>query len=193
MDPISEMHTAIEPLLRPYFKRERWTIEAVPFPLSLKEFLRLASSTPFIGISWKEFQVDTNAGRQLKGIHQLQVTMVVKNAEGRPARFFGDRLGPGLYPSLATAAGALHGKTLSNIGTLQVTRAGQSYADGWGDLGGTVGLIELSCRELLCPMLSEVEEAPDFVQLVSAFELQPPVDGRDPVTDTIDLPGASSP
>ncbi|ABS69713.1 hypothetical protein Xaut_4492 [Xanthobacter versatilis] len=193
LDPISEIHRAIEPLLRPYFERGIWVIEPVPFPMSLDEFKRLMRATPWIGIAWREFAVDTNAGRSLMGQHQLALTIVAKNAAGLDGRFFGDRLSPGLYPSLVTAAAVLHGKTLPDIGTLNVTRAGQSYAEGYGDLGAVVGLIELSVRTKFGDVLGAVEAAPDFARLVSSFELQPPADGREPVTDTIDLPGASAP
>ena len=192
-DPISDMHLAIEPLLRPYFVAGKWQIDAVPHPLSLGEFQRLLGVAPWIGIAWREFKVDANAGRQLKGAHSLMLTMAVKNASGRAARLFGDRLGPGLYPSLATAAGALHGRTIAGLGTLQVTRAGQAYADGFGDLTVAIGVVELTCVTLMTPLADEVEAAPDFARLVSSFELLPPSDGRDPLTDTIDLPGASAP
>lgn len=192
-DPISDMHLAIEPLLRPYFVAGKWQIDAVPHPLSLGEFQRLLGVSPWIGIAWREFTPAANAGRLLKGTHSLMLTLAVKNASGRVARLFGDRLGPGLYPALATAAGALHGRTVQGLGTLQVTRAGQAYSDGFGDLTVAIGVVELTCHTVMTPMADQVEAAPDFARLVSSFDLQPPADGREPVTDTIDLPGASAP
>lgn len=173
LDPISQIHAALEPLLRPYFAKGKWHIETVPYPLSPTEFKRLMGVTPWIGLSWREFKTDDNAGRQLMGVHQLVLTFAVKNAAGREARFLGDRVGPGLFPSLATAAAVLHGRTLVDIGTLHVVRAGQAYAEGFGDLGEAIGMIELTCRTKFGDLLGAVADAPEFARLVSTFSVGP--------------------
>lgn len=191
-DPISGITLALWPLLRPFFPANRWAIDAVPSPLSLHEFQRLLGTTSWIGIAWREFKIDQNAGRFLKGVHELTATIAVKNAAGRVQRLYGDRLGPGIYPALATFAGAVHGRTLPQFGTLEVTRAAQAYADGFGDLSYGIGFVELRCMTSLAPNLGEPAEAPDFTKLVSSFELNPVVEGEPPVSDTIALPGASA-
>lgn len=192
-DSISDIHLALEPLLRPYFARDRWQIDTVPMPLSLGEFTRLMRMTAWIGVGWEQFRPAPGGGRQLLGNHDLTLTMCVKNNAGIGPRLLGDRLGPGLYPSLVTAAVALHGRTVEDVGTLQVTSVAQSYADGYGDLTAAIGVVKLTCNTKLSPPFDTAADAPDFARLVSAFELQPPADGRGPVTDTIDLPGASAP
>ncbi|MEP9350571.1 hypothetical protein [Xanthobacter sp. KR7-225] len=192
-DPISDIHLAIEPLLRPWFPVARWQIDAVPAPLSLGEFQRLLRTTAWIGVAWREFRIDQAAGRRLKGVHELMLTIAVKNAGGIGPRLFGDRLGPGLYPALATAAGALHGRTLEGFGSLHVTRAAQAYADGYGDLTVAIGAVELQCMTMLAPDLGEPAAAPPFTKLVSDWEAAPAIEGAPTATDTLQLPGAPAP
>jgi len=188
-DPISALHQRIEPLLRPYFVAGRWHIEPMPWPLTLAEFRALLGMTPWIGISWTEFALASST-RAMDGTHKLRLTICVKNP-GRAARFFGDRLGPGLYPSLVTAAGALHGHTLGDFGTLQVSRAAQLYADGYGDANIAIGIVDLECHSRLGDVLGAAAAAPSFAQLVSSFSLSTNAGaaaGDLPIaTDTIDL------
>ena len=192
-DPISEIHLAIEPLLRPWFPADRWQIDTVPSPLSLGDFQRLMRGTAWMGIAWREFRIEQGAGRQLKGVHDLMLTIAVKNVSGIQQRLMGDRLGPGLYPALATAAGALHGRNLVDYGSLHVTRAGQAYAEGYGDLTVAIGVVELQCMTMHAPNLGEPAAAPDFTKLVSDWVLSPAIEGAPAATDTLQLPGASAP
>ncbi|MDI4664713.1 hypothetical protein K9U40_10285 [Xanthobacter autotrophicus] len=187
VDPITEIHQAIEPLLRPYFAERRWHIEPVPWPMTQTEFQRLLGVTPWIGLHWEKFTPDANCGRRLKGAHQMRLTLCVKNAGGRATRLLGDRLGPGLFPSLTTAAAVLHGRALPGIGTLAVGSVEQSYNDGYGGLDIAIGTLTFSCHTLFGDTLGAVAEAPEFAQLVSTFEVDPPREDGLPVTTTTDL------
>lgn len=185
LDPISTLQSAITARLREYFTG-KWTIEAVPAPLTLGEFRSLTGSTPWIGISWTEFAPDAGATRSLKGRVTFRLTICVKHP-GRAGRFAGDRLAPGLYGSSSTAAIVLHGHTVDGWGTLLVTRAAQVFADGYADDTIAIAALDVACDTAFGDWRGDAAAAPAFARLVSEFELQAGDTTRPIATDTTEL------
>ncbi len=193
LDPISAVHQQIEAQLLPWFKVGHWTIQAVPSPLTLREFNSLMRATAWIGISWVEHAPRPGGSRRLDGTLKFRLTLCVKNTD-KTVRLFGDRLGPGLYPAMATAAMALHGVDVPGHGSLLVTRVAQSFADGYSDETIALGIIELEMVTALGDVLGAVEAAPAFAVLVSSFELLDEHGvSRLIATDINDLPAEEAP
>lgn len=188
MDAISALTTGIAAILREQFPEERWTIEHVPFQLTLVEFKRVLGSTPWLGVSWRESRPDANAGRATPLSVDAQVTVVVKNAGGRAGRLLGDGAGPGLYPSTELARLALHGRAIDGIGTLAVTRSGAAYSDGYGDLSVAIAVIELGVVTKTPSPIVAGAEPPEFATLATTWDLAPGQGSpAEPVTDTIEV------
>ncbi|WP_332117246.1 hypothetical protein [Azorhizobium caulinodans] len=181
LDPISAVHQAVEDRLKVFFPK--WHMEPVPAVLTLQEFTTLMGRTPWIGIAWTGFTPDAKSGRQLHGSHVLRLTMALKNP-GRGGRFTGDQHAPGLYPAFATLIGALQGHTLPGHGTIAITKADQSFADGYGDKSVALGIVEISVGpQAFSAPFGALADAPAFVALVATYETS---DGAT-VTDTISM------
>jgi hypothetical protein len=192
MDAISTLTTGIADILAERFPVNRWTIEHVPMLMTMEEFKRVLGMTPWLGISWREVRPDPNAGRSTPERLAATVTVIVKNAGGKAGRLLGDGAGPGLYPSVELARHSLHTRAIEGIGTLVVTRAGQAYSDGWGDLTVAVGVIELEALTRTPRPIGEGEEPPDFASLATTWDFALGEDSpADNATDIIE-PGEPS-
>lgn len=187
MDAISALTTGIAAILRERFPESRWTIEHVPTPMTMAEFKNVIGYTPFIGISWRELQPGQNAGRATPVTLAATVTVIVKNATGKAGRLLGDGAGPGLYPAIELARLALHARQIDGVGTLAVTRSGQAYSDGWGDLTVAIGVIELEVATTTPRPIGAGEEPPEFAHLATTWDFAPGEGSpADNVTDIID-------
>ena len=183
LDPISAVHQAVEARLKVFFPG--FHLEAVPAVLTLQEFTTLMGRTPWLGIAWTGFAPESKGGRGLRGAHRMRITLAVKHP-GRGGRFQGDQHSPGLYPALATLMGALHGHTLDGHGTIGITKADQSFADGYGDKAVALGIVEIEIGpQTFAAPFGSLADAPAFVGLVSEFRMP---DGTT-ITDTI-IPGS---
>ncbi|MDC7787968.1 hypothetical protein PQJ75_13815 [Rhodoplanes sp. TEM] len=170
-DPITAVHQAVEARLRTVFAPSRWPFELVPSPMTLDEFKGVvAKATPWLGFSWRSIEPDANAGRTITGRLGFTLTIVIKNTS-RAARFLGDRVGPGLYPSTIAAAALLHGLTVPGVGTLSVTRAGSAFADGWSDVGIAIATVDVDVGVDLSDALDAIASSDDFLRLVTAWDL----------------------
>lgn len=191
VDPITAVHQAVEARLRTAFGGERWTFELVPSPMTIDEFKAIVmKSTPWLGFAWRSIEPDANAGRTITGRLGFTLTICIRN-QGRAARFLGDRLGPGLYASALAAAALLHGLTVTDVGTLAVTRAASAFADGWSDMSIAIATVDVDVSVDLSDVLAAIATSDDFLRLVTAWDLDS-ADGQaagEP-TDTI-LPRGS--
>lgn len=188
IDPITTIHAAVTVALRPFFPARQWHIEAMPSPLTLNEFKALTGRTPWLGISWGAFEPGQGSTRALNGDQQLRVTVCVKNPL-REARFFGDRVGPGLYPALSTVASVIHGTAVDGVGTLLVSRVAQLFADGYADDTIAIGAVDVRCNTAFGDWNGEAASAPAFAHLISQFELDAGDGSTRPIaTDTTQIP-----
>ncbi|GLK85689.1 hypothetical protein [Ancylobacter defluvii] len=171
LDPISEISVAIALLLAPYFPAAKWngTPAIVGLPFSPEQFKRLADTTPRLHIGWEGVK-PSGAGRSFKGTFTFRLIIVVKNT-GRSGPMLGDKLGPGIYPSVMAAVAALHGRTLNGIGSIEVTDANQATVDGWREIGAAAGIVSFTINNGLGDLLGEGEAAPQFLRLVSDFDV----------------------
>lgn len=169
LDPITVLHNGIVALLLPWFPAHLWQIEPVPATLSLDAFQALAGRTPWIGVSWVDYAPQASSMRALDGAQRMRLTVCVRS-DGLTERLFGDRLGPGLYPSLATVASVLHGRTVPEAGSLRVTGIAQTVVDGNADGTIATGVVDIACHTAFGDWLGEADDAPEFVTLVSTFE-----------------------
>jgi hypothetical protein len=192
MDAISTLTMGIADILAERFPVNRWKIEHVPWPLTMEEFKRVLGTTPWMGISWREVRPDPDAGRSTPETLSASITVIVKNATGKAGRLLGDAAGPGLYPSVQLARLSLHTRKIEGIGTLSVTRCGQAYSDGWGDLAVAIGVIELETVTKAALPIAAGDEPPDFASLATTWDFALGEDSpADNATDIIE-PGEPS-
>lgn len=172
LDPFSASVVAIEQRLRLGFAADRWDFAVVPDPLSLDEFKGLVRRTPFLALGWRQLNPDKDVGRRFSGAMGLRLTIVVKNPQSR-ARFLGDRLGPGLFPSIAGALALLNGFTIRGVGTLSATACAQAYAEGYADADCAIATIDLTMQIALGDVLGLLAASDDFLSMLSDFEPRP--------------------
>ena len=188
-DPISALHAAIVARLREKLPAKRWTIELVPYALTVEDFKRLMRTTPWIGIAWRGFAPDKASGRSTAGPLLFTVTVCTKNT-GINGRHLGDAVGPGLYPSAMLVAALLSGLTVRDVGTLRCTAVAPAYADGVGDMDAGLAAIECEAHVDLGDFLADPAALDDFATLVTSWDFTPDGTTEGEPTDTITLPEA---
>lgn len=174
LDPFTAWTNGIEARLRTFFKADRWAFHVVPDPFSIEEFRALVSArTPMLALGWRQMNPNAKTlGRRFQGDAGLRLTIAVKNPI-RTARFLGDGKTPGLFPSIAGAIALLNGYTLVDVGTLFVTACSQAYAEGFSDATVSIATLDLTATIVISDVTGDLAAAPDFLQLVSAFEPWP--------------------
>jgi len=174
LDPISAVARAIETRLRTYFPEKKWDFRHVPAALTLAEFKSHVSRNPLLALAFRSLPPASNSGRIFQGDIELVLTIVVMNQNaGTGARFFGDKLGPGLFPSLATVIGALNGWTCKGVGTFFVGRSDQTYAEGWDSMNMALASVDITARIMFDDVLGEASKAPEFLTLLTNWDVRP--------------------
>ncbi len=184
--PIRRMEPPIIERLRIAFDEKTFGIERVPQVLTLKEFGRLATMSPFIGLAWVGMKPDPNAGRILKGNMLWRLILVFKASSSLETRFKGDALDIGLDAMVDVAAVLLQGFTFDGIGLCIVTSINSVIADGWSDDDLVIAQIDFEVAFSIAPAAFNLRTAEDFQRLGITWKTSTDAD-RD-VTDTIDLP-----
>lgn len=158
-DPISQAVEALRTRLKLRFDK-RWTMPIVPVPLSLAEFKRVASMTPFVAVGFSEF--DTVSARVLNGEARLSVVIGVKNVSNQDNRFLGNAAGPGLFPSLTIAAALINGYTAKDLCSFNVTKISSAHADGFADDAIATGIINVTTTLSFRDAIKDADEPPEF-------------------------------
>lgn len=169
VNPITAIDEAVEARLRTAFLANRWSFQRVPDPMTLDEFKRLMRATPWLGLGWTDLAASPQ-GRQVQGQLSFSLTICVKNV-GHEARFHGDRQGPGLYVATMVAAALLHGMTIRDVGTIQVTRAASAFAEGFGDASIAIARLTFQVTTSLGDFLGAVAQLPELKELISGWDL----------------------
>ena len=162
VDPIARTILGIRDRLRTRFDK-RWAMPIVPVPLSVGEFKRVASVTPFLAIGLLD--MDSSGARALGGPATMAVVAGVKNASNHDARFLGDAAGPGLYPTLVLAAALLNGHTIEPVGTLSVAKLATAYTEGFTDEAVATGIITITSTLSFRDAIADPTAPPDFAGL----------------------------
>ena len=179
-DPITLVHEAIVGALTPALG-PRWTIETIPWPLTVDELRKVLQSTPVAAIAFGEFDPDAD-GRRLAGEVAFRVLVAVKSGK-RPARFLGEGASPGLYRGLMAVAAAVHGLTVPGLGTLQTGKIVPSYSDGFAALDLALGVVPVTCRVIVGDILGWGDETDDLGAIATTWP-----DAPEAPTDIINLP-----
>lgn len=184
--PIRRMEPAIVARLRIAFDEKTFGIERVPQVLTLKEFERLATLSPFIGLAWVGMKPDPNAGRLVKGDMLWRLIILFKASSGLETRFKGDALEIGLDAMVDVATVLLQGVTFAGIGLCVVTSVNSVIADGWSDNDLVIAQVDFQVAFSIAPAAFAFRTAEDFQRLGITWKTSTDTD-RD-VTDTTDLP-----
>lgn len=180
-DPITLVHRAVADLVAPWFDPAKWLAPAVVgLPMTPDEFRRLSEQTPRLHLGFEGFKAKASMVRSFEGDLSFRMIAVVKNPD-RSRVHLGDRLGPGLYPVLMSLVAALHGQTIEDVGSIEVTDANQANIDGWQTMGAAAGIVSFSIHTSLGDLLGMGADAPAFTSLVSSFDV-PGLEAEDVIT-----------
>jgi hypothetical protein len=119
----------------------------MPSRLTTKVWGDLLRRTPFIGLGWSKLGPKPGTPMTMfVGDCAWSAYLVVRNPAGQEARFFGDERGPGLLKMTRAAIAVLHGAKIPNVGTLQVTDAGNAYPDTYDDENMSMAAVDFCCN-----------------------------------------------
>lgn len=170
LDPISAAIDAAKARLEPYFDPDNWHYSEQSDTMGPREFGALLNKTPHLAFAWAGWRSDGKGSLRHQGALALRLWIIVRNPK-LPARFRGDRLGPGLYPAVLRAVQALQGAKLAGLGSARVTNVAPAFAQGFVDQDNAVALIEFEIVTHLGDLVGAVGEAADFIGLDVDWEL----------------------
>ncbi len=126
----------------------------VPAKLDAKEWIKLTTRTPFVGLGWNEVSPTKSTSRLFDGASTWSVFLTTKNNFSIGDRYFGDSQGqqnaPGLFAMVQMAIAVLHGMTIDGVGTVNVVRASNAYGEGWDENMATC-VIDLAVATVISP------------------------------------------
>ncbi|UXS52591.1 hypothetical protein FY148_07985 [Agrobacterium tumefaciens] len=142
--PIRNQEPLIIERLRIAFPEKIFTIERVPQVLSLKQFNRIATQTPYIGVAWTGMKPDADNGRMLKGNMLWRLILVSGVSSGLEARLKGDKYDIGMDAMVDVASVLLQGVNFDGQGVTSITLANSVIADGWSDDNIAIAQIDFT-------------------------------------------------
>ncbi len=179
---------AIETRLRAAFPAPTFTIDLMPAMPTKAEFERATRVKPFIGIAWADFKASEQV-RALDGKTEWIVYLVCENKVSAASRMKGDARGIGLFGMVAAAGAVLHGHTLVDVGSVEVTGAAPIYKEEWGDDATAIAMVSLTFGCGLSPDRASAQSLTDFLRLTCAWAM-PGAEGTLLLpTDTTDVRG----
>lgn len=147
---------AIAERLRIVFPPQRFEHAVMPSRVDASTWGKLLRRTPFIGLGWADLDPVRGAGRLFHGTSAWTVYLVVKNPAGARERYWGDRQGPGLFVMVRAAVGILHGHTIEGVGTIQVIKSGNAFAEGWNDESYAMAAVDCAVGTTL-PLAEQIK------------------------------------
>lgn len=184
LTPIRSQEPLIIARLRLAFPEKTFTIKRVPQVLSIKEFTRYASASPFIGLAWTGMRPDPASGRILKGVMQWRLVLIYKTSNSLEARFKGDTKGIGLDAMIDVAMVLLQGVSFEGQGHTSVTLANSVIADGWSDDDIAIAQVDFTFSFATTPAPLGLMTVDDFKALGITWE----VAQDDPEADRVAVP-----
>jgi hypothetical protein len=142
--PLQLMGDALIARLKLVFPETKFQHETVPAKVDANQWRKLTQRTPFIGLGWNDAEAGHNGGRPFDGQARWTVFLVTKNIRGTRERYWGDALAPGLFRMVHGAIAMLNGFTIPGVGTAEVTRAANMYAEGWDDNDMAMAAVDLT-------------------------------------------------
>lgn len=189
-DPITAVTHGVAAFLAPYFPPEKWGGEpprVIGLPLTSTMFGKIADATPRLYIGFAGADPKAPSGRGFVGTFTFSLFIVMKGA-AKAGIQLGDRFSPGLYASLIAAVAALHGRTIADVGTIEVTKVAEQPAEGWSGFGAAAGYVTFTVQSSLGDFLGEGAAAAEFREMVASFEINPESDPDAPPADGADTP-----
>lgn len=172
-DPMTAVTEAVADLLEPYFPRAKWGGEpprVIGLPLTSTMFGRIADATPRLYIGFAGADAKSSPARIFAGTLTFSLFVVMKGA-AKAGIHLGDRYSPGLYASLVAAVAALHGRTIADVGSIEVVKFAEQPAEGWSGFGAAAGYVTFTVHTALGDFFGEGAAADEFREMVSSFEL----------------------
>ncbi|MQT14390.1 hypothetical protein [Segnochrobactrum spirostomi] len=179
-DPLTLLHEAIAGALRDGLGA-RWRIEPIPWPMTVDELQQLIKKAPVAAVAFTGFRPD-GGGRVLSGEAQFAVLVIVTSTK-LPERFLGSTAAPGLYRGVMAAAKAVHGLTVTGLGSLAAGEIRQSYSDGYGSLQLALGVVPVTTHVVVGDVLGWEGDLSEFDSLATTWPTAPGAP-----TDDITLP-----
>lgn len=181
-DPLTAVRAVIRARLADRLG-EGWSIASCAWPMTVDEFRAHLRQTPVALVAFTRFRA-AGGGRTLDGVAEFAVLIAVTGGAAAEDRWTGSRRQPGLDRALMTAAVALHGETVPDLGTLQVGDITPVYSDSYGEATLGLGLVPVACRVIVGDVLGWAGGLDDFAALTTTWETAPD-EPADTITPTI--------
>jgi hypothetical protein len=169
-DLLSQVARALTARLKSAFPTTRFQHDFMPPKPSQKEWGKLMSRTPFVGLGWNNVKQNAPDSRLFDGVGAWSVFLVAKNLTPG-SRYYGDAQGPGLFQMVTAAIALLNGFVIPDIGACLVINASNAFAEGWED-DSAIAIIDLAVGTTIS--VSDALTAPadlgDFEQLAITWD-----------------------
>ena len=142
--PLQATGIALQERLRLVFPARRFVHEWMPPRVGRGDWARLLRRMPFVGLGWADADPIKQSGGQFIGRSNWTVFLVTRNNAGPRALYMGDAQGAGLFDMVHAGIGVLHGYTIPGIGTVQVVKTGNAFAENWDGDDTAMAAIDLS-------------------------------------------------
>lgn len=149
--PLHRQLSIIQGRLQEAFPKQRFTHDMLPAVLTPVVWGSMVQRAPFVGLAWTGIRPAQSNGRIYMGESRWQVCLVATNSRNSTAaRFTGDPQGPGLFGMVQAAAVFLHGyrrpegDPWNAEGTISVEGMSNAFGDGWSDMNGVCGVLDVS-------------------------------------------------
>ena len=142
--PLQATGIALQERLRLVFPPRRFVHEWMPPRATKEDWKRLLKRMPFVGLGWSDADPIKQVGGQFVGRSNWTVFLVTRNDAGARGLYMGDAQGAGLFDMVHATIGILHGYTIPGVGSVQVVKAGNAFAENWDGDGTGMAAIDLS-------------------------------------------------
>lgn len=182
--PLFAMHEAIAARLRLAFPPARFNHEILPAALTPPMWSDLTRRTPMVALGFVGIRlIEPNGSRLFRARAEWRVVPVIRNPAGPRARLLGDSQGPGQLGLIQVAIAALHGLAVPDVGDINVTDAGNLYAEGYADEAAALTGVTISGVFNLLP--GDGSDIADFLRHAADWAFE--ADGAAVAGQTINL------
>jgi len=141
--PLQQTGAALQARLRMVFPERRFVHAWMPPRVGKSDWNRLLRRMPFVGLGWSDADPIKATPRLFTGASGWTVFLVTQNVSGARGLYYGDAQGPGLFDMVHAAIAILHGHTIAGVGTVNVRKAGNAFAENWDGDDTAMAAIDL--------------------------------------------------
>lgn len=179
--PLLSARLALRQRLELVFPPSHFVHEDIPARVTPAAWKKLLRRTPFVGMAWTGAKIAKDSGRVFLGGSQWTVFLATRNEHAPAARIGGAPSAPGLLGMVQVGVMALHGLTIVDVGTTEVSDVANLTLDDKDDEAAAVAGISLTAPYNGSSGI-DPGQLDDFLRLGVTWNFDPAVT-PDPATD----------